>query len=202
MASVVDADLSPVDRAWLEAHRARLLVEIGDTAGAQESAISWRNAASLLARRLLMTTADHDQVVGALDLLRLSGADQAAKATAKKLVDEGPIEPLAEVANAVDLSAATRTSLTASVRLVAESADILSPEAADRHVRWALEILRDSGDFESRLRPHFILADELIGLVRRLCVSVSRDVTMRSESTSRPYRRLRTTWPLTDTPSW
>lgn len=279
LTTVVDADLSPVDRAWLEAHRARLLVEIGDAAGAQESAISvapigrialgdptaamlsgsaaelifnlsdwdgeslasaikgrdnvgfwwrsqtlvsglaaqveesfkvwskdqsvtwgeadqawlsmrsamtisghsadtpsWRNAASLLARRLLMTTADHDQVVGALDLLRLSGADKVAKATAKKLVDEGPIEPLAEVANAVDMSAATRTSLTASVRLIAESADILSPEAADRHARWALEILRDPADFKSRLRPHFILADELIGLVRRLCVSVSPKV--------------------------
>jgi hypothetical protein len=40
LTTVVDADLSPVDRAWLEAHRARLLVEIGDAAGAQESAIS------------------------------------------------------------------------------------------------------------------------------------------------------------------
>jgi hypothetical protein len=273
------SEFGPVDRAWLEAHRARLLVEIGDTAGAQTSAISvapigrvalgdptaamlsgsaaelifnlsdwdgeslasaikgrdnvgiwwrsqtlvsglaaqveesfkvwskdqsvtwgaadqawlsmrsamaisghaadtpsWRNAASLLARRLLMTTADHHQVVGALDLLRLSGADKVAKATAKKLVDEGPIEPLAEVANAVDMSAATRTSLAASVRLLAESADVLSPEAADRHARWALKILTDPSDFQVRLRPHFILADELIGLVRRLCVSVSFEV--------------------------
>lgn len=277
--AVDQSHFGPVDRAWLEAHRARLLVEIGDTAAAQASAISvapigrvaigdptaamlsgsaaeltfnlsdwdgeslasaikgrdnigfwwrsqtlvsglaaqveesfkvwskdqsvtwgaadqawlsmrsamaisghaadtpsWRNAASLLARRLLMTTADHHQIVGALDLLRLSGADKVAKATAKKLVDEGPTESLAEVANAVDLSAATRTSLAASVRLVAESADILSPEASDRHARWALKILTDPGDFQVRLRPHFILADELIGLVRRLCVSVSPDV--------------------------
>jgi hypothetical protein len=95
-----------------------------------------------------MTTDDHHQIVGALDLLRLSGADKVAKVTAKKLVEEGPIEPLAEVANAVDLSAATRTSLAASVRLVAESADILSPEAADRHARWALKILTDPSDFQ------------------------------------------------------
>lgn len=273
------SDFGPVDRAWLEAHRARLLVEIGDTAGAQASAItvapigrialgdptaamlsgsatelifnlsdwdgeslasaikgrdnvgfwwrsqtlvsglaaqveesfkvwskdqsvtwgaadqawlslrsamaisghaadtpSWRNAASLLARRLLMTTDDHHQLVAALDLLRISGADKVAKATAKKLVDEGPIEPLAQVANVVDMAAATRTSLAASVRLIAESADVLSPEAADRHARWALRILREPGDFELRLRPHFIVADELIGLVRRLCVSVSPEV--------------------------
>lgn len=273
------SDFGPVDRAWLEAHRARLLVEIGDTARAQASAIavapigrvalgdptaamlsgsaaelifnlsdwdgeslasaikgrdnvgfwwrsqtlvsglaaqveesfkvwskdqsvtwgaadqawlsmrsamaisghaadtpSWRNAASLLARRLLMTTDDHHQLVGALALLRLSGADKVAKATAKKMVDEGPIEPLAQVTNAVDLAAATRTSLAASVRMIAESADVLSAEAADRHARWALKILRDPGDFEVRLRPHFIIADELIGLVRRLCVSVSPEV--------------------------
>lgn len=273
------AGFSAVDRAWIEAHRARLLVETGDTRGAQASAIavapigrialddptaamlsgtsaelifnlsdwdgeslasaikgrdnvgfwwrsqtlvsglaaqveesfqvwskdqsvtwgaadqawlsirsamvisghaadtpSWRNAASLLARRLLMTTDDHDQLVGALDLLRISGADKVAKATARKLVDEGPIKPLAQVANGVDLTAATRTSLAASVRLIAESADVLSAEAADRHARWALRILRDPGDFEVRLRPHFIVADELIGLVRRLCVSVSPEV--------------------------
>lgn len=120
-----------------------------------------------------MTTDDHHQLVGALALLRLSGADKVAKATAKKMVDEGPIEPLAQVTNAVDLAAATRTSLAASVRMIAESADVLSAEAADRHARWALKILRDPGNFEVRLRPHFMIADELIGLVRRLCVSVS-----------------------------
>jgi hypothetical protein len=38
--AVNQTELGPVDRAWLEAHRARLLVEIGDTAGAQTSAIS------------------------------------------------------------------------------------------------------------------------------------------------------------------
>ena len=124
-----------------------------------------------------MTTDDHTQFVIALDLLRISGADKVAKATTKKMVEEeGPIEPLAQVANAVDLAASTRTSLAASVRLIAESADVLSTEAADRHTRWALKLLRDPGDFEERLRPHFIVADELIGLLRRLCASVSTEV--------------------------
>lgn len=277
--AINQSEFGAVDRAWLEAHRARLLVEIGDTAGAQTSAISvapigrvaigdptaamlsgsaaelifnlsdwdgeslasaikgrdnvgfwwrsqtlvsglaaqveesfkvwskdqsvtwgaadqawlsmrsamvisghaadtpsWRNAASLLARRLLMTTDDDAQLVSALDLVRISGSDKVAKATARRFVDEGPIEPLAQVANAVDLAASTRTSLAASVRLIAEAADVLSAEAADQHTRWALKILRDPGDFEVRLRPHFIVADELIGLVRRLCVSVSSEV--------------------------
>ena len=39
-----------------------------------------------------------------------------------------------------------------------------------------MQLLSDPGDFEERLRPHFIVADELIGLLRRLTVSVSPDV--------------------------
>lgn len=158
------------DRAWLSMRSAMVI------SGHAADTPSWRNAASLLARRLLMTTHDEAQLVSALDLVRISGSDKVAKATAKKLVDEGPIDPLAQVANAVNLTAATRTSLAASVRLIAESADVLSAEDANRHARWALRILRDPGDFEVRLRPHFIVADELIGLVRRLCVSVSHEV--------------------------
>jgi hypothetical protein len=158
------------DQAWLSMRSAMAV------SGHAADTPSWRNAASLLARRLLMTTDDHTQLVIALDLLRISGADKAAKATAKKLVEEGPIEPLAQAANAVDLAAATRTSLASSVRLIAESADILSADAADRHARWALKLLTDPGDFEERLRPRFIVADELIGLLRRLCVSVSPEV--------------------------
>jgi hypothetical protein len=158
------------DQAWLSLRSAMAI------SGHAADTPSWRNAASLLARRLLMTTDDHRQLVIALDLLRISGADKVARATAKKLVEEGPIEPLAQVANAFDLTAATRTSLAASVRLIAGSADVLSPAAADRHARWALKLLRDPGDFEERLRPHFIVADELIGLLRRLSASVSPEV--------------------------
>lgn len=40
LAALNQSDFGPVDRAWLEAHRARLLVEIGDTARAQASAIA------------------------------------------------------------------------------------------------------------------------------------------------------------------
>ncbi|MFT4085526.1 MAG: hypothetical protein QM638_23330 [Nocardioides sp.] len=162
--------MGAADQAWLSMRSAMVI------SGRAADPSSWRNAASLLARRLLMTTDDEAQLVSALDLVRISGSDKVAKATAKKFVDEGPIEPLAQVANAVDLAASTRTSLAASVRLIAEAADVLSTEAADRHARWALRILRDPGDFGVRLRPHFIVADELIGLVRRLCVSVSSEV--------------------------
>jgi hypothetical protein len=138
---------------------------------------SWRNAATMLSRRILMTSDSEHQIDGALDLARLAGADKVVKATIARLLDTGPVGPVAAVANRIDLDALTRTPLAASVRFVAGAADVLSADAADRHARWAMRLLCDPGDFQQRLRPSFLLRDELPRLLLGLSTSVSPSVS-------------------------
>ena len=158
------------DIPWLRLRSAMLL------AGHAADTPAWRNAASLLARRTLMTTDKHSMAVNALNLLRLSGDDKAAVLTARRMLESGPVEALAAVVDAVDLSSSTRTSLAADVRLVGSGADLLSPVAADKHALWAMRTLRDSTDLEARLQPKFIVSAELITFIRRVSVAVSPGV--------------------------
>lgn len=136
---------------------------------------AWRNAASLLARRTLMTTTAPDEVAAALDLLRLAGDDTNAILAATRLLEVGPVAPLAQVVNLTDISASTSTTLLTNIRLVASAADVLSPQAADRHARWALALLDDPSDFEQRWRPRFLVVEELVRLLQQLTLAVSHD---------------------------
>lgn len=158
------------DTVWLKLRAAMLL------SGHAADTPSWRHAASLLGRRVLMTAQGDDAIVMALDLLRIAGAEKVVKLAATRLLEAGPVTPLATVVGALDLAASTRTSIRADLRLVSQGADVLTEEAADRHARWAIDVLSDLETFDKKFRPHFIVRDELIGMLRADSVAVSETV--------------------------
>lgn len=155
------------DVPWLRFRSAMLLSGYAaDTPG-------WRYAASLLARRQLLSSGDEDIPEWVFELLRLSGSDKDLRLVATRLLNVGPVEPLVEAASQLDLGRSTRSSLQASITLIEKSADLVSTEVGDRHTKWALGVLSGTDDTLARLKPQFFVGDALLNMLRALWRSTS-----------------------------
>ena len=99
---------------------------------------NWRYAVVLLARYFLVFSTDTNELVYALNLLRIAGAKDELKLAALHFLRFGPIEPLVQVVNELSLDDSTRISLRCDFALIEKCAPILDTRSADKYALWLL----------------------------------------------------------------
>lgn len=99
---------------------------------------NWRYAVVLLARYFLVFSIDANELVYALNLLRIAGAKDELKLAASHFLRFGPIEPLVQVVNELSLDDSTRISLRCDFALIEKCAPILDTSSADKYALWLL----------------------------------------------------------------
>lgn len=99
---------------------------------------NWRYAVVLLARYFLVFSIDINELVYALNLLRIAGAKDELKLAASHFLRFGPIEPLVQVVNELSLDDSTRISLRCDFALIEKCAPILDTSSADKYALWLL----------------------------------------------------------------
>ena len=99
---------------------------------------NWRYAVVLLARYFLVFSIDINELVYALNLLRIAGAKDELKLAASHFLRFGPIEPLVQVVNELSLDDSTRISLRCDFALIEKCAPILDARSADKYALWLL----------------------------------------------------------------
>ena len=99
---------------------------------------NWRYAVVLLARYFLVFSTDTNELVYALNLLRIAGAKDELKLAALHFLRFGPIEPLVQVVNELSLDDSTRISLRCDFALIEKCAPILDTRSADKYAFWLL----------------------------------------------------------------
>ena len=99
---------------------------------------NWRYAVVLLARYFLVFSIDANELVYALNLLRIAGAKDELKLAASHFLRFGPIEPLVQVVNELSLDDSTRISLRCDFALIEKCAPILDARSADKYALWLL----------------------------------------------------------------
>lgn len=112
----------------------------------------------MLAQRQLMTWEGNGttaQVVASLHGLRWAGDKNALEKATRRVVLDGPAAAAREVAQTVDLTRSTRTSIQSDISFLNRAADVLDTETADRTVEWALQTLTDPSPFQARYQPSF-----------------------------------------------
>ena len=92
----------------------------------------------LLARYFLVFSIDANELVYALNLLRIAGAKDELKLAASHFLRFGPIEPLVQVVNELSLDDSTRISLRCDFALIEKCAPILDARSADKYALWLL----------------------------------------------------------------
>ena len=97
---------------------------------------NWRYAVVLLARYFLVFSTDTNELVYALNLLRIAGAKDELKLAALHFLRFGPIEPLVQVVNELSLDDSTRISLRCDFALIEKCAPILDTRSADKYAFW------------------------------------------------------------------
>ena len=141
---------------------------------------SWRQGAVLLAQHNLMAAGGNEKrIFGALVMMLRAGVHKDLKLAVSKFVDVGPLQPVIEVAEQLDLRQSTRSSLKADLIFIKTAADILPEEICDKNALWALETLADIDNFIARLQPGFFVAEEIVEVLAALVVGVSESVRER-----------------------
>ena len=100
---------------------------------------NWRYAVVLLARYFLVFSTDTNELVYALNLLRIAGAKNELKLAASHFLRFGPIEPLVQVVNKLSLDDSTRISLRCDFALIEKCASILDTNSVDKYALWLLQ---------------------------------------------------------------
>lgn len=138
---------------------------------------AWRATISQLAQRI-MTTADRDveSLVSALNLMRVTGDDDAIKRSVCHLLESGPVAAILQAAGGIDLNEATRTSLLAEMEFVRRAADILTAEDAERHMRWAIAILEKPSVLIEKFSPTFSVVGHILDMLAALVPALPKNV--------------------------
>lgn len=100
---------------------------------------NWRYAVVLLARYSLVFSTDTNELVYALNLLRIAGAKNELKLAASHFLRFGPIEPLVQVVNKLSLDDSTRISLRCDFALIEKCTSILDTNSVDKYALWLLQ---------------------------------------------------------------
>ena len=125
------------DNTILKAHSTSLIT------GFAADANAWRHAAAVFACYCLLSAASTDELVYALNILRVAGAQDELELATSQFLHFGPAEPLAQIMNELSLEDATRSSLPCDFALVGECVALLDTSAADNHALWLLKELKN-----------------------------------------------------------
>ncbi len=153
---------------------------------------AWRVAASELAQYELIgiDLDDHDRVTGCLNDLRTSGDKDAVTRAIDRLLLEGPIEPVRDLAKKCDPATSSRTGLTSTLEVLKLALEVLDQETLQRHSHWTLHQLQHPGELVTPDLPFRWLAkDYLIPTLRkayRLLPDLDQDLIRRHLLTMAP----------------
>ena len=125
------------DNTILKAHSTSLIT------GFAADANAWRPAAAAFACYCLLSAASTDELVYALNILRVAGAQDELELAASQFLHFGPVEPLAQIMNELSLKDATKSSLPCDFALVGECVALLDTSAVDNHALWLLKELKN-----------------------------------------------------------
>lgn len=125
------------DNTILKAHSTSLMK------GFAADANAWRHAAAAFACYCLLSAASTDELVYALNILRVAGSQDELEFATSQFLHFGPAEPLAQIMNELSLEDATKSSLPCDFALVGDCVALLDTNAADNHALWLLKELKN-----------------------------------------------------------
>ena len=125
------------DNTILKAHSTSLIT------GFAADANAWRHAAAAFACYCLLSAASTDELVYALNILRIAGAQDELELATSRFLHFGLTEPLTRIMNELSLEDATKSSLPCDFALVGNCVALLDTSAADNHALWLLKELKN-----------------------------------------------------------
>ena len=125
------------DNTILKAHSTSLMT------GFAADAHAWRHAAAAFACYSLLSAASTDELVYALNILRVAGAQDELELATSQFLHFGPAEPLARIMNELSLEDATKSSLPCDFALVGNCVALLDTRTVDNHALWLLNELKN-----------------------------------------------------------
>lgn len=161
------------DSTWLRLRSAALI------SGFAADTPNWAYASSLLSQHMLMLEMSTDQVVSALDLLRLSGSNKEVKLAVNRILERGPVDALIEITGQIDLAAFTRISLYCDLEIIGLAGSLLAPEVADVTANWILSEMKNPVERAKSFGLHFLYADHLVKTLSRIYISCTAEVQFR-----------------------
>ena len=136
---------------------------------------NWRYAVVLLARYFLVFSTDTNELVYALNLLRIAGAKDELELAISYFLRFGPIEPLVRVMNELSLDDSTNNSLRCDFALVGACKSILDTESVDKYALWLLrEVEEPSKGYV--FGAHYWYEDEIIEVLANIYDACSSEV--------------------------
>jgi len=136
---------------------------------------NWRYAVVLLARYFLVFSTDINELVSALNLLRIAGAKDELELAISHFLRFGPIEPLVRVMNELSLDDSTNNSLRCDFALVGACKSILDTESVDKYALWLLrEVEEPSKGYV--FGAHYWYEDEIIEVLAKIYNACSPNV--------------------------
>lgn len=136
---------------------------------------NWRYAVVLLARYFLVFSIDTNELVYALNLLRIAGAKDELELAISHFLRFGPIEPLVRVMNELSLDDSTNNSLRCDFALVGACKSILDTESVDKYALWLLrEVEEPSKGYV--FGAHYWYEDEIIEVLANIYDACSSEV--------------------------
>ena len=125
------------DNTILKAHSTSLMT------GFAADANAWRHAAAAFACYCLLSAASTDELVYALNILRVAGVQDELELATSRFLHFGPTEPLTRIMNELSLEDATKSSLPCDFALVGNCVALLDTSAVDNHALWLLKELKN-----------------------------------------------------------
>ena len=125
------------DNTILKAHSTSLMT------GFAADANAWRPAAAAFACYSLLSADSIDELVYALNILRVAGVQDELELATSRFLHFGPAEPLAQIMNELSLKDATKSSLPCDFALVGNCVALLDTRTVDNHALWLLKELKN-----------------------------------------------------------
>jgi len=111
--------------------------------GFAADANAWRHAATAFACYFLLSADSIDELVYALNILRVAGVQDELELATSRFLHFGPAEPLAQIMNELSLKDATKSSLPCDFALVGNCVALLDTRTVDNHALWLLKELKN-----------------------------------------------------------
>ena len=125
------------DNTILKAHSTSLMT------GFAADVNAWRHAVAAFACYFLLSADSIDELVYALNILRVAGVQDELELATSRFLHFGPAEPLAQIMNELSLKDATKSSLPCDFALVGDCVALLDTRTVDNHALWLLKELKN-----------------------------------------------------------
>lgn len=110
-------------------------------------------------------------------MLRYAGDARSIGLAVPEVMRSGSIPAILNCATEIDLDNAARTNLPSEIEFVKQAAEVLPPQQAVKHTRWALEVLKDPSTLRDRLKPSFFVVDALLDMIANLITALPEEAT-------------------------